>query len=255
MVQLNSSQKKLLIVVGISAVIVLLLIVTAFLNQNRTNQFGNFVKIQDIESETADLPTDIRESIESYLYNIMKLNTDEGSNLSAINDAFVRDDTVSIENDDGISYGTFIVDINSYQQSYFVQFEYSLADIERTVGGTLAVVTCLPDDQLVYPPFDCRSFVSGRADSEDAIIQYLPFENFSFRLAANTTFEEESLLLYAQLRIPTSDLAGNEASRREIVSLYKNEVTSWIESRGLQPGDYTIEYDYSDDGTFIGISN
>lgn len=81
-------------------------------------------------------------------------------------------------------------------------------------------------------------------------MQYLPYENFSFKLSPDATQGDE-LIIIATLDIPQSDLKGNAASKREVVALYKGEVNDWFKSKGIDPTKYEIQYNYDDNGNII----
>ena len=246
------SRKKAAIILAVAllALVGLIWLVTT-VTQKDTNQFGKFIRIQNYDDKVENLSADMRDSMESYLYNIVVKNVDSSVNPSKISDAYIREDSNKqlYDNDTTVYNGSFIVDMESIKQSYFVQYGYSDSNT-KDVGGNPVVVSCLPKDQLKYGEFKCVDFVSAQTSENDILLQYLPYKNFSFKLSPDAT-QGDTLVIVAKLDIPQSDLMGDTASRASIVTMYKQEVIKWIESKGADPSKYIIQYNYDDVGNII----
>lgn len=251
MQQPMSRKKAALLIGGVLVLVMAVVSLIFFLMQSDENQFGKFIRIQNYGQKVKNLPSDMRDSMESYLYNVVTMNVDDSVNASKIKDAYIRDksNTQELNRQTSVYDGKFIVDIESIKQSYLVQYSYS----ERNtidVGGNPVVVSCLPEDQLIYGPFECTDLVSSQTTENDVLLQYLPYENFSFKILPDAT-QGEDLVLVVTLDISQADLKGNAQSKAQTVAMYKKQVTDWIKSKGADPSKYTFQYNYDDAGNII----
>lgn len=246
-----SRKKALAIVIGLFVGLIAVVSLMFFLTQSNENQFGKFIRIQNYTQKVKNLPGEMRDSMESSLYNTVVKNVDSEDTASRVGDAIIRDGSESQDytQQTTVYDGSFIVDMKSIKQSYRIQYIYSDSNTRET-GGSPVVVSCLPEDQLIYGPFNCVDLVSSQTTNTDSIMQYLPYENFSFKLSPDATQGDE-LIIIATLDIPQSDLKGNAASKREVVALYKGEVNDWFKSKGIDPTKYEIQYNYDDNGNII----
>ncbi len=216
------------------------------------NQFGDLIRIQNYDQKVKNVSSDMRDATESYLYKIVKENKESSFDATTVNDARIREnsDSQDFSQTENVYSGEFIVDMESIRQSYRVQYSYSSNEDNATVGGNPVVISCLDDDQLKYGAFDCKDFVSAQSASNDVILQYLPFQNFSYKITPDST-QGDTLVLKVRLTIPDSDLKGDAASRLSVIDMYKQEVIDWIRSKKADPSDYTITYNYDAAGNFI----
>lgn len=250
----NSRKKQLTIISAIFGAIVVVLIIVAIVMQlSPKNEYGDGLRIQNFNEKVKNVSTTMRSGVEATLYNVVKKNVSKDTNLLKVDDAYIRDDSnkQDYNKPSDIYTGNFIVDIESIKQSYYVQYTYVKGEDSSEGLTTRVVISCVEDKDLKYGAFKCADFVEEQAGKNDSIIQYLPFSNFSFYIAADTTAGEDNLILKVELRIPQSDLKGGLAADQAAVSLYKNEVTTWLKSKNLNPTDYTFEYNYTDNGEFI----
>ncbi|MGH7218309.1 MAG: hypothetical protein ACREGE_02615 [Candidatus Microsaccharimonas sp.] len=256
MQQQGMSRKNaaLILLGGLALLVGLIALITIF-TQKDENQFGKFIRIQNYDTKVKNVSSDVRDGIESYLYNVVVKNIDSSVDASNINDATIRDDSDIQEYDTAttIYSGSFIVDMASIKQSYNVQYSYS-SDEAANIGGNPIVVSCLPKEKLIYGEFTCTDLVSEQATASDVLLQYLPYENFTFEITPDAT-QGDALVLVVSLDIAEVDLKGNAASNAEIVAMYKKEVTDWISSKGVDPTKYEIQYNYDDAGNLIRDDN
>ena len=213
--------------------------------------------IKGYGQQVKNLPDSYKNSIEAALHSMIEYNNTP-STSDTIGDATIRNgSTKQQEIVKGSSYsGSFIVDIPSIHQSYRVQYEYSSDPQVNTQSGYPVLVSCLPKEDLIYGDFTCKeryTSVDNKAAIKDPIVGKLPYASLSFRLTADVT--SGKLKLFAELRIPESDLKGNETATNQVVSQYKNEVLSWIKSQSLNPDGYDITYSYLDNGRVRGLDS
>jgi len=250
-----SSRKKLLTALGIIfGALAIIVIFIAIVNQvTNKNEYGEHIKIQNYNQKVKNVSNQLHEATEASLYNTVAKNTPEDTKVAKIGDAFIRDNsnTQDYDEENDIYSGKFIVDIESIKQSYLIQYTY-IKDENNSEGLTnRVVISCVNKEDVKYESFKCTDFVTEQAAPNDSIIQYLPFSNLSFSIAADTSAGDDKLVLHVELRIPESDLKGDLASKQEVVALYKNEVAKWLESKDLTPTDYTYSYNYSDNGDLL----
>lgn len=246
------SRKKALLLLGIGFAILICIawLITA-LTRSDENQFGRFIRIQNYDSKVKNLADEMRDAMETSLYNTVDRNMDDSKNPLRVNDAYIRENSEeqTLNRSTGVYSGRFIIDMESIKQSYQVQYSYVEVKNSSTSGSPV-IITCLPSDQLKYGDFGCTDIASEQTSKDDLILQYLPYRNFSFEILPDST-QGDKLVLHTTLKIPQSDLRGNTASRLEVISMYKAEVTGWISSKGLNPEDYDIRYNYDDAGNII----
>jgi len=254
-----NSQKRLLTIIGVvfGALVIIAIIIAIVVQLSSKNEYGEGIKIRNYDEKVKNVSQELHNGTEASLYNVVKKNLPEDSDPSKIKDAFIRDDSNSQDYDktNDIYSGKFIVDIDSIKQSYLIQYTY-IKDVNNSEGLTnRVVVSCVNEADIKYTSFKCEDYVSEQATQNDSIIQYLPYSNFSFKIAADTTAGDDKMILVVELRIPESDLKGDTVSKQSVVAMYKNEVALWLESKGLTPSTYTYEYNYDDNGNLIPESH
>ena len=239
-----------LLIGGMAGLILIIGLVFIFLQKNE-NQFGKFIRIQNYDAKVKNLSGDMRDGTEASLYNTVVKNVDAETDATKIKDAFIRDNSDSQEynRQTTVYSGEFIVDMASIKQSYRIQYSYS-KDENANVGGYPIIVSCLPKEQLIYGEFKCTDLASVQSTGDDEILQYLPYENFTFKISPDAT-QGDKLVLIVDLDIAEVDLKGNAASRAETVALYKQEVLDWLASKGINPAKYELQYNYDDAGNVI----
>lgn len=252
----NISRSKLITISVILAVFIIGLIVLAIViavNKSGQNQFGSFIKIQNYTDKVKNVSKDIEDAAESSLYNTVKKNSANDFEPATVKDAVIRDnsDSQSFDAETNVYSGNFIVDMASIKQSYQVQYSYSVSNTIDT-GGSPVIISCLNTGDLKYGTFGCKDLVSTQTAANDALLQYLPYSNFTFKISPDTTGAGGKLVLVVDLTIPDLDLSGDTASKAATMVVYKKEVTDWIDSKGVDATKYTYKYNYSDTGEFLG---
>jgi len=250
----DPSKKRLItiwVIVGI--ILIGLIALIAFLARDTgKNQYGERIRIQNYDSVVRNISPDMRDSMEAYLYNIVTKNSAEDFDATTVKDAYIREAsaTQNYVQRDRLYNGGFIVDMESIKQSYQVQYSYSIDGDGTKMGGSPVVISCLPTDKLKYGEFKCTDFVSEESSANDVILQYLPFQNFSFKVSPDAT-RGDRLTLVTTLNISQIQLKGSAETRRAAVVEYKKMVADWITSKGADPADYDYEYNYDDEGNPI----
>lgn len=251
--QQPSKNRRIFIVVVVLFTVICIGAVVSFLLQKDENQFGKFIKIQNYSSKVKKIPSEMRASMENSLYNTASLNVSDIESKIPINDAFIRNtsDTQEYIQSMKIYTGSFIVDIESIQQSYTVSYKY-LEPASTEPGGNTVYITCVPESQRIFTTSNCKDSVSQETSKDDSILQFLPYQNFSFKLTPDAT-RGEYLVILTELNIPESALRGNKASKLAVISEYKQQVKEWVSSRGLNIEDFDFLYNYDSEGNFINL--
>jgi hypothetical protein len=255
----NISKKKLVIGIIVLVLFIVAIVAAVIFGLHKAatqNQFGGYIKIQNYDQKIKNVSSDVKDALQTSLYSTVKRNSPDSFDPTTVKDAFIRDgsDTQNFDSDTKVYSGTFIVDMANIKQSYKAQYSYSVSNTIDT-GGSPVIFSCLAKDQLKYGEFDCKDLAAVQASPNEDILQYLPYENFSYKISPDATTGGKLLVLNVVLTIPDIDLTGDAASRAQIVALYKKQVTDWITSKGLEPANYSIQYNYTDAGVYLGESN
>lgn len=228
--KLIQSEKNLVIGALIFFVVAIaIIIVIAF------NSSGSSIRIDNLSDYSSNLSSDVRQRIQTALYDLVKMNTDKPPTSGAV----VRNGSFSSEHDsyEKLTYIHFIVDIKKIEQSYFVQYEQSdnKNNTADNISSTSLVVSCIyePDD-IIYKNFKCKDAFSFNPETDnpyDYINNSIPY---SLHLSGDyyitiTPGETESDL---DLRIDKCDANG----QRESIEKVKN----WIESLYISPDLFTF---------------
>lgn len=246
-------KKKIRLIIAISVAVILTIVGLAIWSNiaSNKNPYGDGIKIQNYANNIKNLSKDYEFKMSLLLHKSVVDNLGKDIEGESVKDAYIRDSSnVQNEAKKGQQYsGSFIVDIASLEQSYKLQYAYSTKAGDPFMSGYPILVSCVNPKDVIYKDFKCKdgSSVESAQPQERAIIQSLPHTTLSYQLRADSS--GENLVLRADLRIASMDLSGDEASRRNTVSQYKSEVTSWIRGKGFNPESYTIIYNYNDDGS------
>lgn len=183
MVQKSYQEKRLkpiiviLILVGVVVVVISILGISGFFHKN---PYGPETKIDNYRSYIKKSPQDTQDATFTALYNAIKINVSDPEAIPS-NGAKIRDGsfTSTVEEDNTIHFDTFIVDIDSIQQSYYAQITWS-NNKEADLGGYPILFTCPTAEQLIYQEFDCIDLITQNKISDlykkYPIINQLPLE-------------------------------------------------------------------------------
>ena len=251
---MDTRKRNLFIVVGIGAALLIAIgvIVSVLVYNANKNPYGESVSISGYDEKVKNLPEKYKDSITAALLDSINNNSEKEIKSSDVTDAAIR--SGSDKQDEirrGSDYtGSFIVDIPSLRQSYTVQYSYSADPDSPLNAGYPVLVDCVPEKDVIYDDFKCIGTLSEEnAEVQDPLVSYLPYSTLSYKVWADITSGD--LEINADLRIPSVDLSGDEATRRMVVAHYKKSVTDWITSKDLDASRYTINYNYSDTGELL----
>lgn len=234
-----TKRKKLFIVTGLIGILIVLVCTYLIVNKN---PYGNELEISNLDEYTSGDPTD-KQTLDRIKYDLFKtvsLNLDKPISNKSIKDVVIRKDTFK-ENYEDLNEVSFIVDIASIKQSYFVTYQWSHRDGVHPEEYGIQV-TCLPIDELKYGDFDCVDERISEIGVEyyDPVEKILPYEEeYKFTVRDYIVANENSTLLNVDAFVP------NWASDPdEVLDSYTENINSWLKSKKLDPGKYEINYTY-----------
>jgi len=222
---------------------------------NKENQFGKYIPISNYASKVKNVSSDVKDAIQSSLYNTVVKNKINGQDASKVRDAKIRDgsDSQTYDKETQVYSGNFIVDMAKIKQSYKVQYSYSTTNTIDT-GGSPVTITCLETKDLIYGDFGCTDLASQQSSPEDQLLQYLPYQGFTFGITPDRS-NDGKLIIAVTLTIPDSEMPSDAAGKAQAIAYYKSQATDWIKSKGLDPSNYTLSYNYDDAGNEVDTSS
>jgi hypothetical protein len=240
---IKNLQPRQKIIIALTAFFLLvLLIIILFINQG--SKYGNGIAINNYNKYIPNLPDDRKNSINSTLYNIVKTNL-KTSDIK-VSDANIRDGSVKYNYDSNtnISSGSFIVDMPSIKQSYFISYEWSNDSNNSNLSGYSSAAACLTADKLIYGEFNCEDDFSKSKNNtnQDPILSHLPYSTFNYTITANID-NNNKVGLDVNIILYLSDTRNG--NRESSINRYKTEINEWIKSINLTPDNYSINYTIS----------
>lgn len=247
--ELTKKQLFVLVAFGVLFLLFCMFLLVYFSRDTGKNQFGDRIRIQNYDSVVKNLSPEMRDSMENYLYTVVAMNYSGTISATSVNDVIIRDGSgqQSFSNDTETYDGSFIVDSKKIAQSYKVQYSYSKRKDNINVTSSPVVVSCLPKSELIYGSFDCKDLISESTTEDDALLQFLPFQNFSFKIVPAQE-DDGSISLVVTLYISSVDLGSTNESRAQAVHSYKQQVYNWVASKGVDHTKYTYTFNYDDAG-------
>lgn len=238
----RQAKNKAIMILLVAGPVLLAIALFAIWKINLPSAYVDQVKINGYGESVKNLPGRYKDMMSAALYNMVEFNSSSSVDPSSIEDARIREGAVNqSEVTQGKQYtGSYIVDIESIKQSYFVQYGWSDEPDLNVQSGYTVMVRCLSLSELKWGDFKCKNLHDGGSDTVDPIVSKLPHKTLSFELRADTT--DDKLKLRAKLLIPEADLRSTPSAVESIVGQYKQMVLGWIRSQGLDPDGYSIEW-------------
>lgn len=217
-------QNKLKIFLLTSGIVLLIVIVIGILGANglfHTNPFGESTNIDNFSSYFRNVPNEKRDAVFSALYGTIANNLDDNT-PTPTSGAIIRKNSVNTEYIEASlsNFSTFIVDIESIQQSYDIQMSWS-NNPDTTIAGYEILITCPTENQLIYPEFECKDMLSqdplNAAYANNPILKKLPIvesfynENGDFiyyKINFKTKIDEETNQV-SGISLIITDYTGN----------------------------------------------
>lgn len=230
---MNRNQK---IIIGI--IIVIILVVGGVLIWRNTTNGG--MKIKNFSSYFNGVPNSEKVEIEDSLAKTVELNLGENQKLTSKDVAIVRAETVNNEYVEigNYYYGTFVVDIESLKQSYYIQFEWSKEKNNLDLSSYNVVITCVPDYYKIYDT-PCVSFY----EQQNPEINSLPLPYYG-KLASGELFNINSSYYEDGLEYLQISVCAAKREDNEVVDTVNNWLADY--SLNLDDLEYLIYYNTCD---------
>ena len=172
--RINKWKFPILIAVIILVIAIFVAIIPNILSSRKPYDIANITNLSDLPQNP---PSITQEHLKRELYNIISSHFFTDNNASSIN-ATIRSETIKNKNDKNIKSVEYIMDVDAYQQSYYVNMAWSdSVDIGEDIS-----IECVPKDQSKYPDSVCY----GRYYSTDSPLTFLPYES---QLSSGESFE------------------------------------------------------------------
>lgn len=234
----KQKKKTLIIIAALVAVLVGFAILISIFAPRSNNSFGPEVKIDGYSERISNLSEEMRETIFATLFNTVKLNVSDDTDIESINDAFIRAQSERQTRSDtsGMYEGTFIVDIPSIKQSYLVEYNYDPNNPESNPNPV--IIRCLPMEQTIYDDFECVDINTSESAGVDPILAVVPYSTLSYDIKA-TIGEDDKLTVTIRAILSEADRRIDEQGA--IDTAYA-EARTWMSNNNLNPENYTIVY-------------
>jgi len=234
----DQGRKKILIAIAIWVILIVVIVIVAVVERSRVAD--DTVKITNLNDCSANIHHDMRDIIFQTVFAYVRAANDyNGQTTSASYRAEIRDGSCQqiSQGDNGFST-TAVVDIPEAQQSWRVQYFWITNNTEWFDLGDV-VLSCLPETELIYGDFNCKSVPFVTRNQTDPILAFLPYSqiNYDIRLGATTDGKTN---LDVRIFIYWFDLENS--TKEAAIAKYKTEITNWIRSNNLDPDEYHIVY-------------
>lgn len=145
-------------IITLSIIFAVGFLIAAIIIANHNPYGTEQVEISNLQAYTKGKPSDRNALMQAkyILYTTIGYNVDtSATDIAKLKDVTIRNGTFS-QTDDGPAHSvSFIVDIPSLSQSYRVKYAWNTEDKDAVDEWGIAV-TCLSEDDAVYPNFNCK---------------------------------------------------------------------------------------------------
>ncbi len=228
----NDEQKKRNKITLICGVSIFVAIIVVSVIGIIYNNFLQRTKIVEVTNYGEYLPDDKEQELGLQLRNLMQLTLDIDDKAIVTGD--IRDGTYEEDYSDGVYSATFLIDIDSYKQTYEVIMDWS--DEVEILNGTL--ISCPDADKMKYPNVNCVGMYNDTQSVEE--VANNPFYNelpivvewFDFASRINNRYEIRGYFDNGKLVVVIVDYSGGN---------YENALAK-IREMGYIPENYAIDY-------------
>ena len=236
----NSAGVKLVLMLVIPVVVLLVAIMIYMLKRPEVVVEPRLT-IDNFSEMLPEVPVETEKIIEEKLYNYV---FDSGVEEVPNDGAMIRDGSVDgFTIRDEFYVGDFIVDIDSVQQSYIMEYYYGKLDGEAEAEGAASVmVYCIEDpEEVIYEDFVCdanRDFVKP-----DPIQYILPREFEDYELSYTYSLTSESgYAVVVTYDPPESIYLSGKVEEFENESMGK--IREFLTESGVEPDRYEFVVKY-----------
>ena len=224
----KSIKKKWLIVFGTSIIAVVIVMVVLLMGRNMQTRYKNMIKVEGYNELDVSIPLSVREDFGAQLYYLLERYYELSENASE-EVAVIREDSLNKDLGGEIKVASFIVDIDSLQQTYQIVLNWS--DTEEVLDNVS--IECANRSELKFPDTECH----GMTTSSDSIDYLLP----------NTLNLENGQKIQLEYGFTTSDgkeivkivvgSCGNKDLEKDALSVTEK----WVKSQGFDLDKIALE--------------
>lgn len=236
---LNSPGVRLVIAFAIPVIVVLILIMIYVLSRPETVVEPKLV-IDNFSEVLPEVPTNTEALIEEKLYEQV---VESGVAEVPKDGAMIRGGTVDGFAIQDFHVGSFIVDIDSVEQSYIMKYYYGELEGEYEIEESASVMAyCIEDsDEMIYTDFTCRA--SRDFVKPDPIQYILPRTFDSYLLTYTYSLTSESgYAVVVTYDPPESVYLSGKVEEFENESMAK--IREFLAKAGVDPDNYEFVIKY-----------
>ena len=234
------------LIIGVMSVvlIVLSIIIIVVMSNQKSSEYkdkDNF-EISNLSKYTSGKPSDKEtlDYIKHALYETVNKNSEENIPSGSIKDVLIRDGSFSqeLESHRNIHKVTFIVDIASLRQSYFISYQWANSSNSGPLDEWGTVVTCLEEKDIIYKDFNkCTDMTKEmiNASPDENISKNLPYSSDFF--SVNYYMEGEETIISVQIM-----LNNNSERTAKAFDMYKDDAKKWMNNNNIDTSKYKITY-------------
>lgn len=222
-------------------IVFLIIVLVVFLDIMREPEIDHKVKVDNINS-IEGIPEVIADKVGVTLYNAMSVNLDANQNIR-VSGAVIRDGTLlekhfdeSQIGTDGVNIASFIVDVPSARQSYWMWYSWldGYGGEEDDDWKMESVVACPMGEEAIYMDFACKDLLNEPVRNQ-IVTEYL-----------KCLYSED---FYAYMDLDDLDMkrikiiASKSEFSQEEEQKYLNETRKFVRSLGVSPDlfEYSVE--------------
>lgn len=224
---LPTSSKITIITVPIAFLLLCILLVLIYI-LNISPSPSNIIAISDYDTLPISVPQDKRNELSTQTYYLLTEHFEVPDQSGAVS-AVIRPESFEDTSEGSISTVSFIMDIDSYQQTYRAYVSWS-DDGEWLPEDIL--IECATNDLSKYPNVPCYGMYF---DSND-IALYLPFTG-----TINGSIEYTVKQRYYANGDPYLEVAVDSCGDQSILDQALASAKTWLTTNHLNPDDYSFE--------------
>ena len=237
--QINMKKVTVGIVCGTVIVIIAVIVLPRIFKRN---PYGDSIQIDNISEAVSGLSQDQIDNATHQLYDMVSLNA--GDSKIPTSGAIVRADTVESEyyQEYDLNYRSFIVDIDSIRQSYWIQLEWSDAEGDIPISGYPVLVLCISDPaDMHYQDFNCRN--NGSSDQTASKSQFTNVDTY-LPYIGKLPSGESYTIIYNYLDSSNKEslkISVNNCGDKTIKDSALTATKDYLKSVGFDPKKFTYE--------------
>lgn len=185
--------------------------------------------VEIVNRNETSIPDDRWQGIKNEIWYLIQNNVSNVTR-SDIDDAVIRDGTYEEITENEITTATFLLDIDSIKQTYYITVSWS----DTVTIYDYMTVNCPPQNEMKYPDTVCY----GMYNDTYSLDLYLPYAVYS-----NSSDDDASVA-------PDYYISGDENAKTIDIMVsvcdaekFKQEATDYLNSTPIKLSEYTISYE------------